>query len=204
MKEFFQSKLSIDLPLRFWKSHLLDLPRVTKHGIFYLDPGEATLMHHRDYSIVGSNADQIRVAEPKFEPVKEIAESVRQALQRLIEDVDLSKAVARACIKVDMDPGPSDVCEGGYARPQLNAAYGEPLTGHIWMLPGKMTEAPFVADMVTKEVCERLGNSVGSLGISALVRPVTIARALWRSITRSRSTAFVRPVAVALRPIDTY
>lgn len=190
MKEFFKSKLSIELPFRFWKSHLLDLPRVSKHGIFYLDKGEATLMHHGDWSIVGSNADQLSVAEPSFESVEEIAETVKQALHRLIEGVDLTKAFARACIKVDMKPEEDlDLCEGGYARPQLNAAYGKPISGHIWMLPGKMTEAPYLADLVIKEICEGLnkgrsfGKGEGNPGIS----PVTGLQ-----------------VDVARRPIDTH
>ena len=182
MKEFFRSKLSIELPLRFWKSHLLDLPRVNKHSIFCLDPGEATLMHHGEWSIAGSNADQVNVLEPLPDVNEAAIENLKQALQRLIEDVDLAEARARACIKVDSDPGIVDMCKGGYARPQLSIAFGEPIPGHIWMLPGKMTEAPYVADIVTEEVCNRLGA---------------------RGCNLSDKRPMIR-TAVAPRPIDTY
>lgn len=159
LKEFFLTRfdLPIDLRLRFWKSHLIDLPRVARHGVFFLDPGEATLMHHREWTIAGFNSDSTAVSEPDTKPVPKQVESAQRALRRMLFRVDFDRAEPRACIKVDQEPSDDVdlfVPRVGipYPRPQLGITWGQPLPGHMWMLPGKMTEAPFVADRIVEEV----------------------------------------------------
>jgi glycine/D-amino acid oxidase-like deaminating enzyme len=149
IRRYFRDQFSVDLPMRFWKSHLLVLRRVARHGVFCLDPGEAAMMHHGQSSIVGLNEDAQLVAEPTYEPVPENAAQVRQALRRLIPHVDLSDCLEVACIKVDTPAA-------GSGDRSLNVACGEPLPGHFWVLPGKMTEAPFVTDVTTHIIFERL------------------------------------------------
>lgn len=159
LKEFFLTRFDqpIDLGLRFWKSHLIDLPRVARHGAFFLDPGEATLMHHGQWTIAGFNSDSTAVTEPDFKTIPERVESARQALQRMLFRVNFDNAEPRACIKVDQEPR-DDVdmfvprAGAPYPRPQLGLTWGQPRPGHLWVLPGKMTEAPFVADRIVEEV----------------------------------------------------
>ena len=162
IKEFFLTRFDepIDLSLRFWKSHLIDLPRVAQHSVFFLDAGEATLMHHKSWTIAGFNSDSAAVTEPSFDPMPGCVEAAQAALRRMLYQVDFTRAYPRACIKVDQDPGAGVdifVAANGtsYPRPQLGVTFGQPLRGHLWLLPGKMTEAPYVADTVISVICDR-------------------------------------------------
>src|SRR5690606_16442605 len=56
-KQLVESQLKVPLPLRYWKSHLMIVPRLTRSSVFFLDPHEAAMMNHGDYSIVGLNED---------------------------------------------------------------------------------------------------------------------------------------------------
>jgi hypothetical protein len=38
----------------------------------------------------------------------------------------------------------------------LNIAYGEPVPGHFWLIPGKMTEAAFVTHVMASIIFEWL------------------------------------------------
>jgi len=79
----------------------------------------------------------------------------------MLGHVDFTHAKPRACIKVDQDPG-ADVdvfvaADGtSYPRPQLGVTFGQPLPGHFWLLPGKMTEAPYVADRVISVIRDQI------------------------------------------------
>lgn len=188
-KDFFLTRFDkpIDLRLRLWKSHLIDLPRVAHHGVFCLDAGEATLMHHKGWTIAGFNSDSTAVTEPCFDTVMPSnVEADRAALQRMLGPVDFTYARPRACIKVDQDPG-ADVdvfvaADGtSYPRPQLGVTFGQPLPGHLWLLPGKMTEAPYVADKVISVIRDQ------------------IAPARWVGGRAGRALP-----RIAERPIDTY
>jgi len=189
IREFFLTRFDkpVDLALRLWKSHLIDLPRVARHGVFCLDSGEATLMHHKQWTIAGFNSDSTAVTEPSFDTVMPgNVEADKVALERMLRHVDFTGARPRACIKVDQDPGAGiDVfvaADGtSYPRPQLGITYGQPLPGHLWMLPGKMSEAPYVADRV----------------ISLIQAQVTPTRAVagWAGKALPR---------IAKRPIDGY
>jgi glycine/D-amino acid oxidase-like deaminating enzyme len=156
VEELFRTKLATSLPCRYWKAHLLDLPRVMRPGAFYLDKGEATIMHHGAWSIVGATADSLRIADPSHnapDPTK-VAE-LTQALRRLIDihEAELQRIRPRACIKVDMF---DELDHNGHVWPILNVLYTEPRPNHLLILPGKMTEIPYVADRVTYEIFDRL------------------------------------------------
>jgi hypothetical protein len=209
IKEFFLTRFQkrIDLPLRLWKSHLVDLPRAARHGVFFIDAGEATLMHHKQWTIAGFNSDSIAVSEPNFETVPEKVDAAHEALKRMLYDVNFSRARARACIKVDHDPGadvdvfvsPAGV---SYPRPQLGVTFGQPLPGHVWLLPGKMTEAPYVADAVVALI----RNQVSPTGRASNVSPRWIPRIAMRPIdsaTRTAKCADYRPGGGALNPPST-
>ncbi len=41
VRQLFESNFNISVPLRYWKSHLMVVPRLTKSSVFYLDLHEA-------------------------------------------------------------------------------------------------------------------------------------------------------------------
>lgn len=191
IKEFFLTRFDqeIDLHLRFWKSHLIDLPRVASHGVFYVDPGEATLMHHQQFTIAGFNSDSKAVSVPDFDPIPEQVELAKASLRRMLCNVDFKDARPRACVKVDQEPSTEvdmfvPKVGAPYPRPQLGVTMGQPLPGHFWVLPGKMTEAPFVADRVVEAVRNQIP------------APRNLS---WKNVETCQSAV---PPKVADRPID--
>jgi hypothetical protein len=90
IRGFLNEQLSIDLLMRFWRSHLLRLRRVCRYGEFCLDAREAAVMNRGERSIVGLNEDARPVAEPTYELVPEDADRVHQAQRRLSPDANLS------------------------------------------------------------------------------------------------------------------
>jgi glycine/D-amino acid oxidase-like deaminating enzyme len=137
-RDLFRSFFGIELPIRYWKSHLVISRRLGEAGLFYLDAHEAAMMHHRGHSIVGLNEDAVLCDEATYTVVPEKAANLHRALDRLVPGWSLDGYHDVACTKVDLAPS-------GAAR-SLNIAIAEPVEGHICVLPGKMTEAPFVTD----------------------------------------------------------
>jgi len=147
----FQARFGTDLPIRYWKSHLLLVPRLTKHGVFFLDPGESALMPHREVSIVGMNEDAVLCENPTYDTLEESVKELRQSLHRLIPRSASVEYRALACVKVDVAPVATD-------GRSLNVFIREPVPGHLCVLPGKMTEAPFLVDNLVRQVFDRLDN----------------------------------------------
>jgi glycine/D-amino acid oxidase-like deaminating enzyme len=187
-KDLVSSLLGIGLPFRFWRSHLLDLPRFSRHAFFGISAGDATCMPHGKWSIVGHNADQEKLPSPCSTPCLQQVTAMTRALNRLARGVDLRSARPRACTKVDMDPGADGFVQRlGFAPPQLNVSFGRVTEDVFWLLPGKMTEAPFAADVFVRLLCDR--------GLPDLDRLTVRACARGRPSGHTRSSR---------RPIDTY
>lgn len=154
-RDLFSSQFGINIPMRFFKSHLLNLHRLSECGLFSLDPHEAAVMHHQQTSIVGLNEDAQLCEAPSFDPEPlSIArlENAIQQLFRLPPDLDRQPV---ACVKVDITPS-SD------AKRSLDVVSFKPLPGdhrHLCVLPGKMTEAPFITDQVARQVSELIDDS---------------------------------------------
>ncbi len=138
------------LPLRYWKSHLLVVARVCEPGLFFLDPGEAAMMHHGGASIVGLNEDATRCEGPSFDVEPEGARRLADALRRLHPRLRSNDVKEVACTKIDL-------AEDARGSRSLDISVGEPIPGHICVFPGKMTEAPYVADHVARIVATRIG-----------------------------------------------
>ncbi len=149
LKSFFAGNFGLDLALRFWKSHLLVVPRLSKDDVFCLDSGETGMMNHGKTSVVGANEDAIQVPQPDFIPIPEKNDNVKKGLKKLYKWEDAGKQLAVACVKVDMP-------QMSAAARSLNINYGEPLDKHMYVLPGKMTESPYVTDVVTRMIFDRL------------------------------------------------
>jgi hypothetical protein len=159
IKEFFATALKTEVPMRFWKSHLLDAPRIGRHNLFFVDPGGLTLMHHGAWSIAGLNADAVLVREPSAEPVAETVDLLKRDLENLFPYFDGTAGIGRACIKVDVGRA-IDVANAPASRMKLSFAYGEPLAGHLWVVPGKMTEIPCVAEAIIDLLRDRLQGTI--------------------------------------------
>lgn len=150
VKSYFKDNFGIDVPLRFWKSHLLIVPRLARHGVFCLDSGGAAMMNHDLHSIVGLNEDAIQCSAPDFEVLPQRAQMLRTAVDRLFFDRSEAGTTEVACVKVDMT-------ERSMMARSLNISVSEPIPDQLCVLPGKMTEAPYVTDAMVKLVMTRLG-----------------------------------------------
>jgi hypothetical protein len=106
------------------------------------------MMHHGEHTIVGLNEDAVLCDEPTCDVLPSKAANLHMALNRLVPGWSSSGHLDIACTKVDLAPS-------GAAR-SLNVAIQEAMAGHLCVLPGKMTEAPFATDVLTKMLHERL------------------------------------------------
>ena len=151
IKDLFQSQFQMDLPLRFWKSHLIVTPKLSKQSVFFLDAREAAMMNHGRVSIVGLNEDAFMCESPDFDAIEEKIQNILQAVSRLFKITRPFDFLPVACIKADL------ASDSRFAR-SLNINIFEPIDGHICALPGKMTETPYLTDILTKLVYEKLSD----------------------------------------------
>jgi glycerol-3-phosphate dehydrogenase len=149
-KAMLEGKSELAERIRFWKSHSLIFPRLTKHGMYYIDPQEASLMHHGDYSIGCQSEDDFVVKEPTFEVIKEPAMEVYKAVRRLVPGAANHRDVfiATSCIKPDIAP------KLGMER-SVNNEIHEPLPNYLVAFPGKVTTSPLMADKLVHAVFNR-------------------------------------------------
>lgn len=139
VKQLFKTFHDVDLPVRYWKSHLIITKRLATTGVFYLDAQEAAMMHHGNVTIVGFNEDAVLSERPSYEVIDENIINVERGLRRIFPSWSDKNSKNVACVKVDLATAAST------AR-SLNIAITEPVPGHIIIMPGKMTEAPFLVD----------------------------------------------------------
>ncbi len=153
-----QMGLSKRYPIRYWKSHLMVVPRVSPHGFFFIEPGEVTVMNHGNKSIIGTNVDGIFVSKPDTSVVPSKQEEMINAFGRAFETPKNLSYLATACIKIDITQDKNSI-------PSLNPFILELRKDHLWVLPGKMTETPYVADQAVQQIFRNL-NSGTSVKIS--------------------------------------
>jgi hypothetical protein len=106
-------------------------------------------MNHRQGSVVGLNEDARVIASPTSVPDPDVAARLVDAIRRRFPRARVEPSDVRACVKVDV-PGANP------AR-SLNVSAIPLADNAICALPGKMTEAPVVADLVAELVSGRLG-----------------------------------------------
>ena len=155
-KALFQKLHRIDLPIRYWKSHLVITKQLLPVGLFYVDPHHAAMMNHGDVSIVGFNEDALLCQAPNYEVIADRAANIRTAIRRLFPAWTPDHAIDVACTKVDFMSAPEDVRS-------LGIAIAEVIDGHICVLPGKMTEAPYLTDVLVSYLHRRLDDAAISL-----------------------------------------
>lgn len=150
-KALFEKHHGTSLPIRYWKSHLVVTKRLAPVGVFYLDAHEAAMMHHGDVSIVGFNEDALLSSEPSYDVIPERADNLRRGIGRIFPKWGSSESFDMACVKVDFAPDPN-------GERSLNIAISEPVEGHVVVLPGKMTEAPYLTDILSSYLHHSLDN----------------------------------------------
>lgn len=160
-KKVFEEVTGRPFPMRYFKSHLLVAPRLTRDNIFYMDPLEAGLMSHGNATVVGINREAVEVDDPNYEPITEKTEMVRSALLRLMPKLGGAALSGEyldvACIKADVadntfmqrSTDPTMVLQ------DLNIKVFEPAEGWVCAIPGKMTEAPTLARAAADRVMSR-------------------------------------------------
>ncbi len=145
----------INVPIRYWKSHLVVTKRLASMGVFYLDPQEAAMMHHGQVSVVGFNEDALLSEYPDYGVIKERARNLREGIKRIFPNWRANEALDVACVKVDLADQQED------AR-SLNIAIREPIPDHILALPGKLTEAPYLTDILVARIHEGIDDGIVS------------------------------------------
>lgn len=145
IKDIVEQVIGKELPARFFKAHLLVLPRMTVDNYFHLEAGESGFMNHGDTSVVAVNRDGIELAAPDYSVVREKAQLAYASLVRMVPGVrqhEIGEAITTVvCNKPDIS--------GSFGETQsLDVKIFEPSPNYICALPGKMTMAPYLASRV--------------------------------------------------------
>ena len=164
-KNLMKDNFGVDIPLRYWKSHLVNTPRISKIGTFLLDPNEVGMMHHDSISIVGFNEDAVVLDEPNFDVIPEKVESLIQQLTKAYHLDENTKYAPVACLKVDV-PKELNVDRS------LNISVIEPVEDVVCAFPGKMTETPYLTDFLVKFLYNKLSREQ----VTIAFRPSDIMR----------------------------
>lgn len=163
------SELGLEpVQVRLWRSHLLTAPRAAAVSVFSVAPGDASMMNHGQWSIIGLNEDATVVHAPTTEPDPAVASRLTEAVLRRFPKVDMSRANVRACVKVDYAQSAND-------PRSLNVRVLPVAHDAAAVLPGKMTEAPVVADSVAHLIFQALGSpDVSDRPVDALLAGATL------------------------------
>ena len=143
LKGIVESITGQELPMRYFKAHLLVVPRVTTHNYFHLEAGEAGFMNHGSTSVMGIHRDGIELPHIDDTVVPEKKELLYNALTRFLPSMsehalESSSIMAVACSKPDVT--------GTFGETQsLDVSIFKPSAGYVCALPGKMTMAPYLA-----------------------------------------------------------
>lgn len=143
------------LGMEWWKSHLLFLPRITNVSVIHLDRNSPIIINHGNVSVVNRSYDEVPVTSLDStidrEEVERAFEVVSSHYPRAYEYAADVRAVA--CLK------PHIKSDGPVARHDVGEVIFQPREGHLFALPGKMTEAPYVADSLVQSVHENINLS---------------------------------------------
>jgi glycine/D-amino acid oxidase-like deaminating enzyme len=139
--------------VRCYKSHMLFLPRVSKVSVYGMDYSNAVVINHGDVSAVNRAHDTILStdAEPQIDP-----EEIERSRDELIKMFPSAALIPREAIKSVACLKPSLYIPGLKDNISIESNVSEPVYGHIFALPGKMTAAPYVADNIIRELSSRL------------------------------------------------
>jgi hypothetical protein len=147
------SLLGINLPVRLWKSQMLLIERLSRNNVYHIDLDEVAIIHHRNLSIVNLSDDAVPVSEADFSINEVGASRIRTGLLRFLPHWDNSIHCVSACIKTDIV---SDIS----CRRSLSVDIRELKRNHIMIMPGKMTQMPYLSDIVCRMVFDRIDDGL--------------------------------------------
>ncbi len=128
-----------NLRVGYWKSHSLIVPRLGGLSAYFIDPGEASVMHHGRFSIGCQSEDDFVVPYPNMEVVESskagLLESVARMIPGVLEHADRVKYVG--CVK------PNVLHNNGERSVEQDIF--EPMENHLIAFPGKVTTTPSLA-----------------------------------------------------------
>ena len=144
--DILRSHWNTEIPIRYWKSHLLITPTLTTANVFSVDPGEVSFFQHGDTTVIGMLQDNIPCLEPSLDVDYRQITKMRHAIERIAQlPLDFDDVFPTACVKVDIANVPR-------ASRGLDVETIEIAPNVLCIFPGKMTEAPFLADKVLRIV----------------------------------------------------
>lgn len=145
----YQKLTGKSLTMEHYKSHLLYLPRITDNSIIGLDDDSPIIVNHDGVSVVNRPHDQVLSMNGDYR-VDEA--EVNRTLALLVRAYPGAATLSRDDIKAAACLKPS-VSESGFS---VDFSVHQPLPGHIFALPGKMTAAPYVADKLISQISSQL------------------------------------------------
>lgn len=170
-KGIVEEVTSTPFPMRYFKSHLLVTPRLTRDNYFYIDPMEAGVMSHGNASIVGINREAVEVDAPNYDVIGATEQLVYSALTRMLPQVSNYSfdrdILGVACIKADV-AGEGIIQQADSSQQvlqDLNIKAFEVAENYICAVPGKMTESPALARAVVGLIED--GGGEKSLGVAS-------------------------------------
>ncbi len=154
--DLLKKLFDFDLGVRTWQSHLLMTKRLFPPTVLVLDTGGATVVHHDRVSLTGVNGEASQVSPFTGEELPGARDALTSALTNLVGSPHLGRFEVVACAKADRG--------GDGKRRSVEAVWGEvDATNHFYLLPGKMTEAPFAAHGLAGELHRRYRDEEVSL-----------------------------------------
>jgi glycine/D-amino acid oxidase-like deaminating enzyme len=166
---------------RYFKCHMIFLPRFTNVSVIGLDQNSPIVVNHGDIAAVNRAHDEVQTVSGDYrvDPAE-----IRRSLQTLAELYPAAESISRenmhtvACLKPYI---PVDASIRGL---RIDATVLEPREGHIFALPGKMTAAPYVADEIIKNIFPRLSLHLVTPRPFDVPKPSVLTPIQMRSLTK--------------------
>ncbi len=156
LDEAYSKLMGKPLGITCYKSHLLYMPRFTNVSVIGLDADSPIVINHGDTSIVNRPHDEQRAQAGDYEIDHE---EIRRSIAVLHDSYPIAKTMPMSQVQVAACLKPNIPAEHGDEGLHINVSTYQPIPGHIFALPGKMTAAPYVADSLVKLVAPKLNLS---------------------------------------------
>ena len=124
--------------------------RLCKNNIYCLDDNEVTIFHHTNKTIIGLTKYNKECDENDTKIDAEAVEELLSKTGKYLCTKDVSYE-SYNCHKVDYGQN------GSYHS--LDTQLHEPFPNHFIALPGKLTEAPWICDKLSREIFTRMNRS---------------------------------------------
>lgn len=194
----YEKLTGTQLPLRFFKSHMIFAPKLTNVSIISLDRDNPIVMNHGNVSAFDRTYDETPTTAGDGTVVAEEVSRALAAMARLYKTADGLRPEA---VTVVAAIKPSLSFDETAERHHVEPVVHEPVPGHIFVLPGKMTAAPFVAAEIMKHVAAELDMAIITpRPFDVLISPTLPAESvLWPHFTTLHLSVWTRRAAARTR-----